>query len=304
MENLNHLYTFHIVAKAGSLTQAASQLHITQSAVSHSLKALEDILGTRLIDRAKRRFVITQSGEMLRETCHSIFDQYAATKEKIHLLTHDLEGRVVVGTHIPLGARWLSRQMAPLQKKYPGIRVDLNLDNETSVLLQNLHLHDTDILIVLKPDGIIPETIQLDPIGHVHFDLFASPHYLHKAPPLRRAKDLAHHTLLELSKHYPVYQSLIGHALHLITPPSFADIRHINNVDAMINACVDGLGLVYVPDYLVTPHLKAKRLVRVKGTTFESKSPIFMAYRKGSLEIPRIKAVYDVLVASLRTFKT
>lgn len=305
MDNLNHLYTFYIVAQAGSLTQAATQLHITQSAVSHSLKALEDILGTQLIDRAKRRFVMTQSGEMLLETCRSIFEQYATTKEKIRLLTHGLEGRVVVGSHIPLGARWLSRQIAPLQKKYPGIRIDLNLDNETNTLLQDLYHYKSDLLIIITPDTTtIPETIQLDQITQAHFDLIASPEYLKKSAPLKNAKDLAQHTLLGLSADFPVYQFLIGRALKLHTPPKFADVRYINNVDAMINACIDGLGLIYMPDHLVAPHLRAKELLRVKTHVFESESPVFMAYRKGSLEIPRIKVVHDYLAASLQKFKT
>src|SRR5579859_6872932 len=91
------LRAFSILARTGSFTQAARELHLSQSAVSHSMKALEQDVGCRLLDRMGKKVLLTQAGEQLLHHAQKILQEMSATRDSLERLGKWGKGRLRLG---------------------------------------------------------------------------------------------------------------------------------------------------------------------------------------------------------------
>ncbi len=102
--NFNHLYYFLVISREGSIVRASKKLHISQPALSHQLKILEEDLGQKLFDRLGKRLVINSNGEAVREYAHKIFRHSEEMLQFLKSESHDFVKIIKVGT-VP----WLSK---------------------------------------------------------------------------------------------------------------------------------------------------------------------------------------------------
>ena len=190
---LDHLRTFDAVARRLSFSAAANELHLTQSAISRQIKALEEDLGAPLFSRGTRRVELSAAGLTLRHSLTPLLDQ-------LNLVVRDIRSRggrprVSVSTFASFASLWLVPRLAAFQKANPDFDIRLSAtDHMTS-------LDDPEQDIVLRycePD--------MAPMGERMFGELitpvASPHLLAQArigaaPPLDQPSDVARHTLLE-----------------------------------------------------------------------------------------------------------
>jgi len=147
--NFNHLYYFLTIAKEGSIVKASKKLHITQPALSHQLKILEDDLGRKLFDRIGRRLVINQDGEFVKEYASKIFRHSEEMVTFLKADTDNLIKIVKVGT-VP----WLSKnQMYDFLKPLiasKNIRVQV-FQKELESLLEDVQNDRLDIILCDSP---------------------------------------------------------------------------------------------------------------------------------------------------------
>ena len=123
------LRIFHAVADAGSLTHAGDTLHLSQSAVSRQIRALEESLGTTLFHRHARGLILTEQGEALNRTVREVFAKLAMTEA---LLTESKEkptGRLKVTTTTGFGSGWLAPRLQAFFEMYPDVSMTLILDD-------------------------------------------------------------------------------------------------------------------------------------------------------------------------------
>jgi len=190
---LDHLRTFDAVARRLSFSAAANELHLTQSAISRQIKALEEDLGAPLFSRGTRRVELSAAGLTLRHTLTPLLDQLDRVVRDIR--SRGGRPRVSVSTFASFASLWLMPRLAAFQKANPDFDIRLSAtDHMTS-------LDDPEQDIVLRycePD--------MAPMGERMFGELitpvASPHLLAQArtgaaPPLDQPSDVARHTLLE-----------------------------------------------------------------------------------------------------------
>ena len=128
------LKTFHAAAEAGSLTAAAEALHVSQSAVSRQIAALEDDLGVALFHRHARGLLMTEQGERLFEIAHDMAASAALAEAKVRDARDQPSGDLRVTTTIGLGAVWLSEQLPDFVASYPDVKLHLILDDRELAL--------------------------------------------------------------------------------------------------------------------------------------------------------------------------
>jgi LysR family glycine cleavage system transcriptional activator len=191
---LDHLRTFDAVARRLSFSAAADELHLTQSAISRQIKALEQDLGAALFNRGTRRVELSAAGLTLRHTVTQLLDQ-------LDRAVRDIRGRggrprVSVSTFASFASLWLMPRLAAFQKANPDFDIRLSASDHLTPL------EDPELDAVLRycePD-IAP------PIAERLFGELITPvvsrHLLQQArsgaaPALARPADLVHHTLLE-----------------------------------------------------------------------------------------------------------
>jgi DNA-binding transcriptional LysR family regulator len=127
-ENFNDVIAFLAVARERSFTKAAAQLGVSQSALSHTIRALEERLGLRLLSRTTRSVAATEAGERLLQSVGPRFDEIDAELSALSALREKPAGtiRITAGEHAAQAILWPT--LAKLLPRYPDIKVELIID--------------------------------------------------------------------------------------------------------------------------------------------------------------------------------
>ena len=144
------LRAFVTLARRGSFTRAATELHLSQSAVSHSMKALENDVGCRLFDRLGKKVLLTQAGEQLLQHADKILREMAAARESISLLGKWGRTRLRVGASTTACQYILPGVLREFQKQYPQANVIVE-PSDTPKAMDLLRANVIDLALTLEP---------------------------------------------------------------------------------------------------------------------------------------------------------
>ena len=236
------LRVFHAVAEAGSLTHAGDTLHLSQSAVSRQIRALEEDLDAQLFHRHPRGLILTAEGEHLFAATSAISQEVTAAGARIRDSRDELEGDLRVTTTVGFGTLWL----APRLNRFLDLAPNLNVELMLSEAVLDLPMREADVAIRMR------EPSQADvirrPLMDVAIRLYASPDYLKHYGAPESVDDLAKHRIITYSPNAPqpvpnmdwVYRFL-GPERRLIT---------VNNYYGVLQAARNSLGVAAIPDYM------------------------------------------------------
>jgi LysR family glycine cleavage system transcriptional activator len=186
---LNPLRVFEAVARLGSFTKGAEELHVSQSAVSRQISLLEDYLQVKLFNREQRGISLTDAGRAYQQEIGPAFARIVAATHD--LLTRSRGGPVRVRAYTTFAAKWLMRRLPAFQDAYPEIDVRLSTD----VTPADFSSDELDLAIQFG-DGGWPD-VHCDRLFDDCITPVCSPALLDKpGAPLRTADDLQHHRLL------------------------------------------------------------------------------------------------------------
>ncbi|MEO1959528.1 MAG: LysR family transcriptional regulator, partial [Paracoccus sp. (in: a-proteobacteria)] len=140
------LRIFHAVADAGSLTHAGDTLHLSQSAVSRQIRALEESLGTTLFHRHARGLILTEQGELLFEATSSMARKLDGASARIRDSEEHVFGELKVTTTVGFGTLWLAPRLVKLYENFPDLKIDLILEER----VLDLPMREADLAIRMK----------------------------------------------------------------------------------------------------------------------------------------------------------
>ena len=131
--NLNQLRVFEAVARTGSFSKAAQELSVTQPAVTVQIRQLEERCGVPLFDRVRRRGKLTQAGQSLHEYAQRIFALAEEAEQTLELMRGVKAGRLRLTASLTAAAYYLPPLVADFKQRYPGIQVQVSVDNSRRV---------------------------------------------------------------------------------------------------------------------------------------------------------------------------
>ena len=199
---LNALRVFEAAARHLSFKDAAVELHITQAAVSHQVKSLEEYLGVQLFRRAARGVQLTEAAKAALPRLREGFDALAAAVETVRERSDEAE--LVITSPPVFTARWLMPRLADFARKEPKIDVRVVANSrmvdsgalDSPMIIGTLDLRsDASGVEIHLGQGEYPGH-RADRLFGVKMVLVASPELIEGNPPLRKPADLAHHVLL------------------------------------------------------------------------------------------------------------
>ena len=264
---LNSLHAFEVIARVGSLTSAAQELHVTPSAVSHQLKRLEEQLGMKLIERTPQHVALTPAGQDYHREVTAAFEQLTAATGR---LLRARDQQVVTVTAPPVfSVKWLVRRLADFHRRHPDIDVRIS----TSYRTVDLRHGDYDLGIrwgVGDWPGLTVERLMGDTVQPV-----CSPKLMAsgKKPGL---KALLHHPLIHMSFVRGDWQRWAQ--LQGLDLPSGARGPRFDEATAAIQAAVDGLGVALGPRALVHDEILSGQLVTPCGEPVKLSDAYYLAY--------------------------
>ncbi|MGX1305976.1 DNA-binding transcriptional LysR family regulator [Amorphus suaedae] len=292
--DLKTLRAFVRTVERGSLTAAASDLAISQPAVTKHVRKLETYVNARLLERTSRSVRPTASGLALYEAGRDALAQLDAALEGVRREMGEIEGTLRLFAPSCVGARQFHRSVLAFQHDHPKVSVDLVLDNrEVDLVFENFDL----ALRYGRPAG--QDTI-VRRIGVVRRILVAAPDYLAREGAIRTLADLATRPLVattSILKSGDVLQITgEGTSVDLPVCPSL----RTNNADVLVNSLVAGRGPGPVQSILVEAELKSGALVRILPDYEVEPADLFLAYPSSRYMRPVVRAFIDHLVPNLQ----
>ncbi|MBT8454705.1 MAG: LysR family transcriptional regulator [Rhodobacteraceae bacterium] len=292
------LRIFHAVADAGSLTHAGDTLHLSQSAVSRQIRALEDSLNTTLFHRHARGLILTEQGELLFDATSAMSRRLDTAEARIRDSEEEVFGELRVTTTIGFGSLWLVPRLPKLYEKYPDLKIDLMLEER----VLDLPMREADVAIRMK------EPSQADLIRRklmsVRMRLYASPEYLAQNGTPKTLGELGRSRLIcqntssfQVSAGAMLVQNLLAHDI-----PSTLTV---NNYFGVLQGVLSNLGIGVLPDYVIEDF---PQLVRVLPDVESAEVPVFLAFPEELRQSKRIAAFRDFvteeIIAHRRRLKT
>ena len=277
------LRIFHAVADAGSLTHAGDALHLSQSAVSRQIKALEDSLNTVLFHRHARGLILTEQGELLFDATSAMSRRLDTAEARIRDSKEEVFGELRVTTTTGFGSLWLAPRLPHLYEKYPDLKIDLMLEER----VLDLPMREADVAIRMK------EPSQADLVRRklmsVHMRLYAMPEYLVAKGTPQRMEDLSSHRLICQN----VDATQVSAGAQLVTELLTHDIPStltVNNYFGVLQAVKAGLGIGVLPHYVIEDF---PDIQRVLPDVESNDVPVFLAYPEELRQSQRIAAFRD-----------
>jgi DNA-binding transcriptional LysR family regulator len=258
-ENINDLIVFLAVARERSFTRAAAKLGVSQSALSHTIRGLEERLGMRLLTRTTRSVAPTEAGERLVRTVGPKFEQIDTELSALTELRDKPAGtiRITTGEHAAQAILWPA--LTALLPRYPDIKVELMIDYGL-----------TDIVAERYDAGVrLGEQVAKDMVAvRIGPDLcmavVGAPSYFERHPKPRKPQDLTVHDCINIR--LPTYGGIYawefekrGRELKVRVDGQLV----FNNLALRLNAALAGLGLAYLPEDQVRLYVAEGKLVRV-----------------------------------------
>jgi len=283
------LRIFHAVADAGSLTHAGDTLHLSQSAVSRQIRALEESLNTTLFHRHARGLILTEQGELLFDATRAMNKRLDAAAARIRDSEEEVFGELRITTTTGFGSLWLAPRLPKLYEKYPDLKIDLMLEER----VLDLPMREADVAIRMK------EPSQADLIRRrlmsVRMRLFATPAYLAEKGEPKSVEDLTNHRLIcqnttsaQVNAGATLVQELLTHDI-----PS---LLTVNNYFGVLQAVLSNLGIGVLPDYVTEDF---KNIVRVLPEIESNEVPVFLAYPEELRQSKRIAAFRDFVMEEI-----
>ena len=283
------LRIFHAVADAGSLTHAGDTLHLSQSAVSRQVRALEESLNTTLFHRHARGLILTEQGELLFDATRAMAKRLDAASARIRDSEEEVFGELRITTTIGFGSLWLAPRLSRLYDKYPDLNINLMLDER----VLDLPMREADVAIRMK------EPSQADLVRKrlmsVRMRLYASRTYLstHEVP--QSMEDLRDHRLIcqnVASEQVSAGATLVRELMSYDLP----NVLTVNNYFGCLQAVRNDLGVGVLPDYVA---IDDPELVRVLPEVESNAVPVFLAFPEELRQSKRISAFRDFVLEQI-----
>ncbi len=290
--NLDDLLAFLAVGRERSFTKAAAKLGVSQSALSHTIRALEARLGVRLLTRTTRSVSSTQAGERLLQTIGPRFDEIDGELAALSDFREKPAGTIRLTAADYAADAILWPKLAKFLRQYPDIKVEIMIDyGLTDIVAQRFDAG------VRNGEQVAKDMIAVRIAPDMRMAVVGAPSYFKKRPIPRRPQELIEHSCINLR--LPTHGGLYawefekdGRELKVRVDGQLV----FNGTNQMLNAALAGFGLAYLPEELAQPLLAKGRLVRV----LDDWCPPFSGYHLYYPSRRQSSAAFVLLVEALR----
>lgn len=250
------LRAFVTLAKTGSFTKTGEELFLSQSAISHSMKALESDIGCRLFDRVGKKAQLTPAGEHFLHHAERILREMSVARESIQLRSTWGQGRFRVGATLTACQFILPKVMPSLKKDFPQtpIRIESCDVNEALELLDRDRI---DVALVIEP--MAQHEHRFDPVFQDELHLVVSPKHAWAKPSTSSRGDLSQENLLVFRRSSLTFQMIEDYLRR--EQVSFQTVLEFASIEVIKEFVKLQIGVTILPEWVVRKEVEAGELV-------------------------------------------
>ncbi|MFC1236041.1 transcriptional regulator GcvA [Vibrio sp. UBA2437] len=283
---LNSLKVFEAAARHLSFTRAAEELFVTQAAVSHQIKSIEEFLGLKLFRRRNRSLLLTEEGQSYFLDIKDIFSAIAEATDKV--LERSEKGALTISLPPSFAIQWLVPRLADFNQQEPDIDVRIKaVDSDDNFLTD-----DVDVAIYYGR-GSWPG-LRIDKLYQEFLIPLCSPSLLMSTKSLTGLTDLKNHTLLHDTSRKEWKQFVRNNAIEGVNVNHGPIFSHSTMV---LQAAIHGQGVALGNNVLAQPELDAGRLVSPFDEVLLSKNAFYVVCHESQADTGRIATFRDWMIA-------
>jgi len=287
MLDRTHLSIVQQVEKQGSLTAAAGVLHVTQSALSHSMKKLEQQLGTNIWLREGRSLRLTQAGQYLLAVANRVLPQLDLAEERLQQFAQGQRGALRIGMECHPCYQWLLKVVSPYLSAWPDVDLDVKQKFQFGGI-GALFGYEIDLLVT--PDPLDNPELVFEPVFDYEQVLVVPAGHPFAEQEYVTPKQLANEVLVT----YPVPLDRLDIYSMFLTPACVTPKRHkpIETTDIMLQMVASGRGLAALPRWLVLEY-DTMNLVPVRLGKKGISKHIYLGVREADVGIDYLRAFIE-----------
>ncbi|WP_091995083.1 LysR family transcriptional regulator [Paraburkholderia lycopersici] len=283
-----HLVIVREVQRQGSLTAAASTLFLTQSALSHTVKKIEQQLGTPIWDREGRSLRLTQAGQYLLSLAERLLPQFELAEARMKQYAEGERGTLRIGMECHPCYQWLLKVVSPYLARWPDVDVDVKQRFQFGGI-GALFGYDIDVLVT--PDPLNRPGLRFEPVfDYEQVLVVAEGHRLAKVRYVK-PEALVDETLIT----YPVETDRLDIYNQFLRPANIAPRRHktIETTDIMLQMVASGRGVAALPRWLAEEYADRMPLVVLKLGKEGIAKQIFLGTRESDAVVDYLSSFVD-----------
>jgi len=284
-----HLSVVQEVEKQGSLTAAAAVLHVTQSALSHSMKKLEQQLGTDIWLREGRSLRLTQAGQYLLAVANRVLPQLNLAEERLRQFAQGERGELRIGMECHPCYQWLLKVVSPYLAAWPDVDVDVKQKFQFGGI-GALFGYEIDLLVT--PDPLDKPGLVFEPVFDYEQVLVVAGNHRLAREDYVTPKQLINEVLVT----YPVPVERLDIYSMFLTPAGVTPRRHkpIETTDIMLQMVASGRGVAALPRWLVLESADKMDLVPVRLGKNGIAKHIYLGARETDKGIDYLRAFVEL----------
>lgn len=285
--NISGMLVFSQVVEEGSFSAAAQKLGLSKASVSREVAALERRLGAQLLRRTTRRMSLTEVGEVFLGRCRRVVEEAEAAELSVSRLQAAPRGEIRIAVPMSFGHLQLAPRLGRFLALYPNVHVDLDLTDRRIDLVREKF--DLSVRIGRPRE----QTYVLRRLCPLRALVCATPAYLEANGTPAIPSDLESHNCLGYASPPEVWNFVGG------KPVRTSGSLNADNGDALRQAALADLGVVYLPTFLIGDDLRAGRLVPLLVEFSDNVTDVFAVYPESRHLSPKVRAMIDWLVEEL-----
>jgi DNA-binding transcriptional LysR family regulator len=288
MDKFAAMRVFVRIADGGSLSAAGRQLGLSLTSVSRQLMALEQALGTTLVERTTRHLALTESGRLYYERAKQILEEVSEMEGGLTMQTGVASGRLHVSAPTLLGRLRLAPMLPGFLVKQTRVSIDLILVDRP------VRLAEEGIDVALRIGPLEDSGLIVRKLDDIQLVVCAAPKYLRRRGEPARPDDLLEQDCLAFGDipgiaEWSFQDSAVRRSLRIPTRLC------ANDFDALVSAALAGAGLVRVPSWQVAHYLADGRLKIVLEAYQRPPTPLSILTPRSRLLLPKVRAFVDFL---------
>lgn len=294
-----HLVTFRIfrdIVDSGSFSKAAGMNHISQSAVSQQIRAMEDTLGARLLDRTGRRIQLTPEGEVAYTKAQELLQMYDRMCEEIRGIKHRVQGTIRLATVYSVGLHELPPYSRQFLSRYPQVSLKVAFCKSEEVYEQVIE-GSVDLGLVAFPSS--SAQVEVVPFRTDRLALVCAPSH----PLAQRSQvtlsDLSGMSFVAFEPHFPTRRVIDLELANLGVTVNV--VLELDNIETLKQAIEVNTGVSILPRSAVQPELERGTLALVALTEPDLDRSLGILVRRGRTLTPTIKAFLEMLRTGLES---
>ncbi|WP_397452882.1 LysR family transcriptional regulator [Pseudomonas sp. NA-150] len=283
------------VVETGSMTAAAQLCGMSTTMVGNHLRALEQRLGVSLLKRSTRRQSLTEFGSAYYQRCLEVLGLVADSERLAEQVQGDPQGTLRITAPPAFGAECLAPALSGFVQRYPEVKLDVVLTNLV------LDFIDGGFDAAIRLGTLDDSALIARPLQDYTLTLCAAPAYLQRCGTPLKPEDLQHHQCLAFA--YPAGDDWSSTAKQWVLKGEEGEVAvpvsgpmTINSTPALRQAAIAGMGVVMMPDLLISQDLREGKLVALLQDYQLARRAMHLVYAQDRYRLPKVRAFVDYAV--------